>query len=227
MLPLYPLVGHLDNCNFARRTLWEGAIQEGDSFRFHPKKPCGRQFIAEGANLSEIPSGTYDFVLSSHMLEHTANPLGALQEWARILRAAGTLVLIVPHRDGTFDHRRPVTTLQHLIEDFEAGRSEADRTHFSEVVELHDSARDTGEDPESFRSRVERNSDIRSVHHHVFDTRLALAAAATAGFEILTVEPLRPYHIVLIGRKANADTQTSAPNFDSILSRSPFPTDRR
>ena len=62
---------------------------------------------------------TYDFVFSYHTIEHTAHPLRALQELARILRENGTIVLVVPHKDETFDHRRPVTPLAHLIEDHE------------------------------------------------------------------------------------------------------------
>ena len=36
--------------------------------------------------------------------------------------AGGALLLVVPHREGTFDHRRPVTELEHLVADFVALR---------------------------------------------------------------------------------------------------------
>jgi SAM-dependent methyltransferase len=200
LLPLYPLVTRVDNCNFAPSTIWEGVIKEGNSF--HWGKIPGRQFIAEGTVLHMIPSGRYDFVLSSHMLEHTANPLRALAEWGRLLRTGGGLVLVVPHRDGTFDHRRPITTMQHLIEDLETGMGEDDLTHLPEILELHDVSRDPGvSDAVKLRERAMHNAEIRSLHHHVFDTRLALAAVERAGLDILAVEPLRPYHIVVVARK--------------------------
>jgi hypothetical protein len=52
-----------------------------------------------------------------------------------------------------------------------------------------------------FRERAERNAELRSVHHHVFDTRLAVNAVFHAGFELETVELLQPYHIVVLARK--------------------------
>jgi len=32
VLPIYPIVGRLDNCNFASMTTWEGEIKEGLTF---------------------------------------------------------------------------------------------------------------------------------------------------------------------------------------------------
>jgi SAM-dependent methyltransferase len=47
----------------------------------------------------EIPDGTYDWVYSSHLLEHLENPFRALREWWRILRPGGKLILVVPDED--------------------------------------------------------------------------------------------------------------------------------
>ena len=230
LLPVYPLVAGLDNCNFARRTIWEGAISEGASFEFDSRKAPGKQYIAEGADLHMIPSGSYDFVLSSHMLEHTANPLRALTEWSRLLKRGGVLLLIVPHRDGTFDHRRPVTLLSHLQDDFRRGTGEEDLTHLSEILALHDATRDPGVHDVSFRERAERNAELRSLHHHVFDTRLVVDAVREVGLEVLAVEPMRPYHVVVLARKAaEGASSPSAPAMDltDVLRGSPFSTDRQ
>jgi SAM-dependent methyltransferase len=230
LMPLYPVAKRVDNVNFAYRTVWEGTIQEGDSFAFHPGKAPGRQFIAEGANLEMVPAGSYDFVLSCHMLEHTANPLGALAGWAKVLRPGGSLVLVVPHRDGTFDHRRPVTRLEHLLDDLRRNMGESDLTHLPEILDLHDLSMDPGADTAaSFRARGERNAEFRSLHHHVFDTRLAVAAVSQAGFEPIEVELLQPYHIVVLARKrADPSGPGRAAGIDlgAVLGASPFPTDR-
>jgi SAM-dependent methyltransferase len=230
LLPVYPIVAGLDNCNFARRTIWEGAISEGASFEFDARKAPGKQYIAEGADLHMIPSGSYDFVLSSHMLEHTANPLRALTEWSRLLREGGALLLVVPHRDGTFDHRRPATMLSHLRDDFRREMGEEDLTHLPEILELHDAARDPGVHDVSFRERAERNAELRSLHHHVFDTRLVVDAVREVGLEVISVEPMRPYHVVVIARKAPPGAPArSVPEtvLSEVLRRSPFPTDRQ
>ncbi len=231
LLPLYPIARRLDNCNFAAQTIWEGAIKDGESFTFNQRRPPGHQFITEASNLPMVAGETYDFVLSSHMLEHSANPLRVLGEWRRLLKPGGGLVLVLPHRDGAFDHRRPITTVQHLIDDLRLGTGEDDLTHLDEVLELHDLSKDPGaDDYASFRLRAERNPEIRSLHHHVFDTRLAVEAVALGGFDVLAVELLRPYHIVVIARKRFVDssvTEIHDADFGEVLLRSPFPTDRR
>ncbi len=231
LIPVYPLVRQIDNVNFARSTIWEDATKDGNSFHFNSRKAPGRRFVGEGADLRAVPSGNYDFVLSSHMLEHTANPLRALAEWRRLLKPGGALILVVPARDGTFDHRRPITTLTHLIEDFDKNVSEDDLTHLAEVLQLHDLSRDPGvTDAGTFRERAQRNAEFRSIHHHVFDTRLAADTVFHAGFELLAVEPLKPYHIVMLARKPLVET--AARPFDAealreALRKSPFQSDRQ
>jgi len=229
LLPVYALVTRVDNCNFAQNTIWENASREGDSFTFDSGKASGQQFIAEGADLRMVPSETYDFVLSSHMLEHTANPLRALSEWGRVLKPGGGLVLVVPHRDGTFDHRRPITPMEHLIDDFERGTGEDDLTHLQEVLTLHDMSKDPGARGSNFRERAERNVELRTIHHHVFDTRLVVGAVKRAGLEAEVVELLRPYHIVVLARKVlggSGGRHISENALRAVLRRSPFLTDR-
>ena len=143
-VPVYSIAARIDNCNFAGNTTWEGAISEGFAFIFDNRKPPGRQYIAEASNLQCIEDASYDFVLSSHCIEHLANPLRGLEEWIRVLKKDGLLVLVVPHKDGTFDHRRPVTSLKHLIQDFDSQTDEGDATHLEEILRLHDLSRDPG-----------------------------------------------------------------------------------
>src|SRR5579872_1898827 len=115
LIPLYDFVGQLDNCNYGENTVWEGHLTGGRTFKYYDNKPPGVQYLCEGGDLSEISDGGYDFILSSHMLEHSANPLKILKSWHRLLRRGGTLILLLPDKNWTFDHKRPVTTLEHLI----------------------------------------------------------------------------------------------------------------
>jgi SAM-dependent methyltransferase len=225
LVPLYPLALRVDECNFSERTLWDAPGTDDGGANERP----GSRLIAEGGDLGSIDSGSYDFVLSSHMLEHTANPLRVLEEWWRVLRPSGGLILVVPHRDGTFDHRRPVTTLAHLRGDLERGTTEEDLTHLDEIVSLHDVSRDPGlADLDELRERATRNHELRSLHHHVFDSRLALASVAEAGFVPLCVEALLPYHVIVAAAKPPIGTERPLTEAEAarILARSPFPTDR-
>lgn len=199
IFPVYPLVATLDNCNFCSTTVWGNSGDTG--YRFDPQKPAGRQYITEATAMEAVPSKAYDFVLSSHMLEHCANPIRALSEWKRLTKDDGILVLLLPEKSHTFDRRRPVTTMAHLIDDFNAGTAEDDLTHLPEILALHDLKRDPeAGDMASFTSRSKCNLENRCLHHHVFDTHLAITLLSHIGFATEAVEELPPHHILLVAR---------------------------
>lgn len=228
-LPVYSRVERLDNCNFGSRTIWEGAIEEGDTFVYDPWRPPGRQFVAEATNLRPVGDSSYDVVLSSHVLEHSANPLRALAEWHRVLRPDGALVLVLPHKETTFDHRRPLTTLEHLAEDYERGTREDDLGHLPEILELHDLTLDPAAGTAAaFAERSRRNVEIRALHHHVFDTMLAVKMVDRAGFEILAVEAALPHDIVVVARRVDVvpDNTSFLLNEARWRRTSPFRLDR-
>lgn len=201
IFPVYPIAGNLDNCNYRSNTVWSGAAGQGESYRFDPDKPGGKQYVAEATDMCRLPSGAYDFLLSSHVLEHSANPILALSEWKRLLKDDGYLVLVLPDKRHTFDHRRPVTTLAHLIDDFNAGTGEDDLTHLPEILALHDFDRDPEAGAmEAFRSRCMQNFENRCLHQHVFDTQLAVALVEHVGLRVKSAEDLPPHHILLLAQ---------------------------
>jgi hypothetical protein len=158
--------------------------------------------------------------------------LQGLNEWIRVLKDAGLLILIVPHKDETFDHRRPVTSMAHLLRDFEARTTERDLTHLEEILKLHDLARDPeAGDHSAFAERSQRNYENRCLHHHVFDTRLAVALVDHARLQILAVEPFLPYHIVVVARKLRPGTAPDNERFTGTQQApcwsSPFASDRK
>lgn len=53
----------------------------------------------DAQHLSGVPDATYDFVHSSHCLEHLADPSAGLANWFRVLRPGGHLVVTVPDED--------------------------------------------------------------------------------------------------------------------------------
>jgi len=229
--PVYPIAGRLDNGNFSPRTIWEGSIQEGRTYRYDKDRQPGYQYICEAVDLKSVASESYDFVLSSHTLEHVANPLRALREWFRVLKEGGVLVLVVPHKDGTFDHRRPVTPLAHLIQDHEQGTTEDDLTHLPEILELHDLAKDPqAGTSEAFKERSMNNPTNRCLHHHVFNTELVVRVLDHLGLWVCAVDPILPNDIISVSRKL-PDGQL--PNNGAFLdncagfrARSPFASDR-
>ena len=229
-IPIYDVLRSLDNCLYSGSTIWTGEVREADGFVYHPAKPPGHQIISDATDLRCIPDCSYDCVLACHCLEHIANPLRALAEWKRILKDEALLLLILPHKDGTFDWRRPTTTLAHIIKDYENEVGEEDQTHVPEVLELHDLSRDEGAGTkEQFRQRCLANHIHRALHHHVFDTLTALATVNCAGLQILRVDNLKPIHIIILASRTNraVDNRRFMEKGSRHWSRSPFPSDRR
>jgi SAM-dependent methyltransferase len=227
-LPLYDTVANLDGCNFSSNTMWEGNIKEGNTYAYGNKK--GYQYISDGIQLEHIKDGHYDFILSSHSIEHFANPLKALSEWKRVIREGGYMVLIVPHKDNTFDRNRPITTLDHLIMDYENNTGEDDSTHFEEVLSLHDITMDNGiGDMEALKLRTIDNYNNRGVHHHVFNTPLVVKIANHLNFKICDVQVYNPFHIVLLLQKSDTAIPDNSyylnPNLP-VYHQAKFPSDK-
>ncbi len=170
-VPIYPYLKALDGVNFSSQTIWEGEIKQGQTYKYGNR--VGNQFIAEGSDLGLIMSNSYDFLLSCNNLEHMANPLKALIEWKRVIKVGGALILILPRKESNFDHKRSITSLNHLIKDYENNVDESDTAVLDEVLKLHDLKRDPkAGNFEDFKRRLTDNFNNRSLHHHVFDTNL-------------------------------------------------------
>jgi len=195
-LPIYTIAKEIDGVNFSTSTIWEGALQEGYNYKYYNK--IGSQFIAEGDNLTEIKSEVYDFVLSCNNLEHMANPLKAIFEWKRILKSEGVMLLILPNKEANFDHRRPYTSLQHLINDYNNKTSEDDLTHLNEILELHDLRRDPqAKSYTNFAVRCNNNMKNRCMHHHVFNQDLLKAMIEFCGLKALQQYSSYTDHFIL------------------------------
>jgi SAM-dependent methyltransferase len=228
-LPIYSVVESVDNCLFSEQTIWTGKVDDGRGFQYHPAKKAGLQFLFDGTDLQRIPNATYEGVLASHCLEHVANPLRALDEWKRVLTSDGFLLLLLPHKDGTFDWRRPTTKLEHMIQDYERNVGEDDLTHLPEILEFHDLEKDPAAGSrEQFKQRCLDNKRTRAMHHHVFDTRTAAALLDHAGFQFIRVAAIKPFHIIILAQKCEGQRNNECffrPDAE-FLAQSPFLSDR-
>ena len=229
-LPIYDVLGSLDNCLYSGNTIWTGEVREGNTFLYDPRKEPGAQIICDATDLRPIGDSTYECVLACHCLEHVANPFRALAEWKRVLKDDGLLLLILPHKDGTFDWRRPTTPLSHMIEDYENAVGEEDLTHLAEILELHDLSKDEpAGTKEHFYRRCLSNHSNRAMHHHVFDTMAALSMVNHAGLRILRVDNLKPFHIIILAARTNQTVDNGRfiqPGAEHWI-RSPFPSDNK
>lgn len=190
--PWYGLPAACDGVDFASRTLWSGRDRS---------TPYRHTVVDEASQLQSMQAGVYEFIAASHVLEHLANPVAALARWAGLLGPGGAIIVVVPHKDGMFDHRRETTSAEHMWADYIGRTSEDDTTHFDEVLALHDFERDSGvSDRSEFVRRVTANASLRSVHHHVFVTESAVRLLDLANLRVVFVEAAEPYHVCIVAR---------------------------
>lgn len=193
-LPVYDILGSLDGCNYSPNTVWS---DNNGEYVYAPNK-SGKMFIAEASNMSGLADASYEVVISAHCLEHCANPLKVLKEWARVLRLGGVLLTIVPIRKHTFDHRRPITTFAHLLQDYYEDKDESDLSHLEEILALHDLSRDPPAGTlAEFRLRSLDNMANRCLHHHVFDIQLAEQAYEFLGIQIHFTASFSNHHLII------------------------------
>ncbi|BAV07620.1 methyltransferase domain-containing protein [Filimonas lacunae] len=200
-MPLYLFAKQVDGVNFSTQTVWEGSIAEGNNYQY-VKGKTGYQYIAEASNLSHIPKNEYDFLLSCHSLEHVANPIQAVKGWAELLKQKGKLVLVLPDKRFIFDHKRPYTTFEHLVEDYKNKVDEHDTTCFEELIALHDVSMDPGvKSLEEFTERLKDNFNNRCAHHHVFSQEVVKQMLEYCGFTVNSQHELDNFNLITIAEK--------------------------
>lgn len=115
--------------------------EDYDFFKASQIKMCGewaRIDIPASAEDIPVADNSQDFVLSSHVWEHLASPLLALEEWARVVRPNGYILAIVPKRDAEpRDVGRPITPIEELIRHYKQRSTVDDRKREETIPNLH------------------------------------------------------------------------------------------
>lgn len=200
LLPFYTVVRRLDYFNYTTANLLDSVSGLNNRIRYVGSR-FGNRFLAQG-DCIPIASESYDFLVSSHVLEHIANPLKALKDWIRILRPNGFILIVVPDKLHTFDHRRPYTSFAHLERDYIEDVGENDLTHQEEVYALQDFSRDSGYNSlAQFRESAEKNLEKRVIHHHVYSQDLIREVFSYVGLEELAISTAAPCHIFGLAQK--------------------------
>lgn len=58
--------------------------------------------IKDGRDAMDVPEGPWDYVASSHCLEHVHDPVAALEHWKSVLKPGGVLFLNLPSPDMAY-----------------------------------------------------------------------------------------------------------------------------
>ena len=55
--------------------------------------------ICDATTMESYANESFDTVYASHILEHLTNPIKAIENWLRICKPDGTVIISIPHRD--------------------------------------------------------------------------------------------------------------------------------
>ena len=150
---------------------------------FDPKKDD--TINRDATDLSNFENNTIDFIISSHTLEHLSNPIKALKEWIRVVKNNGLIYLVLPNRDYTNDHNRPLTTLEHLKQDYTSDMILKDFTHVQEIKNCAE------------WWCMENFMPLESpyVHMHTWNMKSLLELLNYLGFTVVDFWMTKPFHL--------------------------------
>ena len=122
--------------------------------------------VDNGERLARFADGSLDFLIANHMLEHCENPLGAMRNHLRKVKAGGTLFYAMPDMRLGFDKARPVTPFEHVVDDDRDGGEGSRRAHHLEWARH---ANGISDEAEIARIADENARYGYSIHFHVWD----------------------------------------------------------
>ena len=140
--------------------------------------------LDDGELLSTIEPASQDFIVANHFLEHCENPIGTIENHLGKLRPGGILFYAVPDKRFTFDYPRDVTSLEHMIADYELGPGVSRSAHFDDWARLVEF-----KENETAEQTIARARDLEraghSIHMHVWTQAefLQLILAARQRFD--------------------------------------------
>ncbi len=105
-------------------------------------------------NADNIPAepNSLDFVFSSHVIEHLANPLGHLAYWAKLLKPGGVVAAVIPDCSGCKDYIFQPSSMDELNAELLDGSMTPTLAHYKRWAQLRVPNADPAEILKSGRS---------------------------------------------------------------------------
>ena len=166
--------------------------------------------VDNGETLVTFADESLDFVINSHMIEHTEDPIAALDTWLRVLRPGGVLYLVVPDMRSNFDRQRQPTDFAHLLADHQQGPAVSRQAHYLEWAQLVERCRQ-----EHIAGRARQLEEQRyRIHFHAWTVTGFIAFLMSyremqPTFDLLHLERNEDECIVLLQKKAPSAAQAA------------------
>lgn len=88
------------------------------------------QYVVGNAENIPVKEDSLDFIFSSHVFEHLANPLGHLKYWSSLLKPKGYVLAVIPDCKSCKDYIFEPSTLKELENEFLAGLMSPSLEHY-------------------------------------------------------------------------------------------------
>ena len=144
--------------------------------------------VDNGEFLEKLENNSLDFIIANHFLEHCQNPIGTIKRMLEILRKDGVIFLAIPDKRYTSDKNREVTTVDHILKDYEDGGRNSRKNHYLEYLRTVKNL-NSNELIETAKDYEERKI---SIHFHVwtqkemFDMFSAMKEKLNFSFDIVS-----------------------------------------
>ena len=139
-----------------------------------------------------------------------------------VLRDGGILFLAIPDMRFTFDHDRPPTTLEHVIEDYERGPEHSKEAHIREVIRITEKITELDAVEVRVRELMENDSCI---HYHAWSQhemfRLFEHVRSRVAFDIEQFVDLRGECLFVL-RKGNLPASRPLEAKDKKRAKQPY-----
>ncbi|KAK7232274.1 sulfuric ester hydrolase [Aureococcus anophagefferens] len=165
------------------------AARGGDANMYRPT------YVDDGQFLAKVPSGYYDLLYTSHVMEHMPNPMLALRHWLRVLRPGGLCVTMLPDpcERGLMDRARLALPAAHFVAEFESGETTQHSVLDDHGLEIALSATRYAELAINNGRRADALAELRGAEAY-------LASTTSNGFQASVNVRLKAEHMVKMAR---------------------------
>lgn len=155
----------------------------------------------------KVPKNKYDYLLSSHTLEHIANPIKFLKQYITVLKKGGYIITFLPNKNVYWDNIRNFTSFDHIIDDYKNDIREDDKTHVNENLIVNHPYKLNPNHPDkpnmiTWEEMCNNNEKYRVMHHHCFNIETCIKIHEYVGFETITcfISSGDPLQLIYFGK---------------------------
>jgi len=130
-------------------------------------------------SFKSLNNNKFDFFIANHVIEHLINPLKFIENMNLIMNPGSFLYLAVPDKEYNFDHKRELTSWEHLYDEYKRNTTKLSKAHLEDFIfntsnEVLDRPESRAELNQKYSNWYERFKLLRlhqkrSIHVHVWN----------------------------------------------------------